>query len=253
MRTGVIAKKMGMTRIFTDDGTHESVTVLHMDNCQVVDVKTEETNGYNAIQLGVGAAKVKNVSKGMRGHYARAKVEPKKKLAEFRVSGDALLEVGSEISADHFIPGQPVDVVGTSIGKGFAGAMKRHNFAGLEASHGVSISHRSHGSTGNSQDPGRVFKGKKMAGHMGDKRITSQNLVVIQTDPERGLIMVRGSVPGSKGGYVLVSDAQKKAVPDGVPFPAALRGAPAAADEAPAEDVVDQTAGDDAAVEEKSE
>ena len=257
MRTGVIAKKMGMTRIFTDDGTHESVTVLQMDNCQVVDVKTEETNGYNAVQLGVGAAKVKNVSKGMRGHYARAKVEPKRKLVEFRVSGDALLEVGSEISADHFISGQPVDVVGTSIGKGFAGAMKRHNFAGLEASHGVSISHRSHGSTGNSQDPGRVFKGKKMAGHMGAKRITSQNLVVISTDPERGLIMVRGSVPGSKGGYVLVSDATKKAVPDGVPFPAALRGgapvADHAADQAPAEDAADQQAGDNAAVEDKSE
>ncbi len=253
MRTGVIAKKIGMTRIFTDDGTHESVTVLHMHNCQVVDVKTEESNGYNALQLGVGAAKVKNVSKGMRGHYARAKVEPKRKLAEFRVSGDALLEVGNEISADHFIPGQPVDVVGTSIGKGFAGAMKRHNFAGLEASHGVSISHRSHGSTGNSQDPGKVFKGKKMAGHMGDKRITSQNLVVISTDPERGLIMVRGSVPGSKGGYVLVSDAKKKAVPDGVPFPAALRGAEEAADQAPADDAVDDVAGDDAAVEEKSE
>jgi len=257
MRTGVIAKKMGMTRIFTDDGTHESVTVLHMDNCQVVDVKTEETNGYNAVQLGVGTAKVKNVSKGMRGHYARAKVEPKRKLAEFRVSGDALLEVGSEISADHFISGQPVDVVGTSIGKGFAGAMKRHNFAGLEASHGVSISHRSHGSTGNSQDPGRVFKGKKMAGHMGAKQITSQNLVVIATDPERGLIMVRGAVPGSKGGYVLVSDATKKAVPDGVPFPAALRGGDPVADEAteqaPAEDAVDQQAGDNAAVEDKSE
>lgn len=256
MRTGVIAKKMGMTRIFTDDGTHESVTVLQMDNCQVVDVMTEETNGYNAIQLGVGTAKVKNVSKGMRGHYAKAKVEPKRKLAEFRVSGDALLDVGSEITADHFIAGQPVDVVGTSIGKGFAGAMKRHNFAGLEASHGVSISHRSHGSTGNSQDPGRVFKGKKMAGHMGDKRITSQNLVVISTDPERGLIMVRGSVPGSKGGYVLVSDAIKKAVPEGVPFPAALRAGPAAedtADEAPAVDAAIEQAGDDAPVEEKSE
>ena len=252
MRTGVIAKKMGMTRVFTDDGIHESVTVLRMDNCQVVDVKTEESNGYNAVQLGVGAAKVKNVSKGMRGHFARAKVEPKRKLAEFRVSGDALLEVGSEISADHFIAGQPVDVVGTSIGKGFAGAMKRHNFAGLEASHGVSISHRSHGSTGNSQDPGRVFKGKKMAGHMGDKRITSQNLVVISTDPERGLILVRGSVPGSKGEYVLVYDAKKKPAPDGVPFPAALRGAPAA-DDAPAEETSDDQAGDDAAVEEKTE
>ena len=252
MRTGVIAKKMGMTRVFTDDGNHESVTVLRMDNCQVVDVKTEESNGYNAVQLGVGAAKVKNVSKGMRGHFARAKVEPKRKLAEFRVSGDALLKVGSEISADHFIAGQPVDVVGTSIGKGFAGAMKRHNFAGLEASHGVSISHRSHGSTGNSQDPGRVFKGKKMAGHMGDKRITSQNLVVISTDPERGLILVRGSVPGSKGGYVLVHDAKKKPAPDGVPFPAALRGAPAA-DDAPAEETSDDQAGDDAAVEEKTE
>jgi large subunit ribosomal protein L3 len=250
MRTGVIARKMGMTRVFTDDGTHESVTVLQLDNCQVVDVKTEDKHGYNALQLGVGKAKVKNVSKGMRGHFAKAKVEPKRKLAEFRVSGDALLEVGNEISADHFIAGQPVDVVGTSIGKGFAGAMKRHNFAGLEASHGVSISHRSHGSTGNSQDPGRVFKGKKMAGQMGNVRKTSQNLVVIQTDPERGLIMVRGSVPGSKGGYVLVSDATKMAVPDGVPFPAALRGAPAETPDAAAPEV----AVDDApAAEEKSE
>ncbi len=241
MRTGLIAQKMGMTRVFGDDGVHQSVTVLKVDNCEVVDVRTEEKHGYNAVQLGVGQAKVKNVSKGMRGHYAKAKVEPKRKLAEFRVSADGLLDVGSEITVDHFVSGQYVDVVGTSIGKGFAGAMKRHNFAGLEASHGVSISHRSHGSTGNSQDPGRVFKGKKMAGHLGNARITSQNLTVVATDGERGLILVQGSVPGSKGGYVLVSDATKRKAPDGLPFPAALRGsgeaeAPAAGEEAPAED-----------------
>ena len=223
MRTGLIAKKVGMTRVFTGDGQHVPVTVLQIDNCQVLDVRTDEKNGYNAIQLGWGAAKVKNVSKSMRGHFARAKVEPKRKVAEFRISSDAMLDVGAEITADHFVAGQHVDVVGTSIGKGFAGAMKRHNFAGLEASHGVSISHRSHGSTGNSQDPGRVWKGKKMAGHMGATRTTTQNLEVVSTDVERGLLMIRGAVPGSKGGFVLVSDALKLPLPDGVPFPAALR------------------------------
>jgi len=241
MRSGVIAQKMGMTRVFTETGDHVPVTVLKMDNCQVVGVRTEETDGYTAVQLGVGAAKVKRVSKPMRGHFAKAKVEPKRKLAEFRVSPDALLEVGAEITADHFVPGQKVDVVGTSIGKGFAGAMKRHNFGGLRASHGVSISHRSHGSTGNSQDPGRVWKGKKMAGHMGDERVTTQNLEVVQLDADRGLILVKGSVPGAKGGWVLISDAVKAKLPENLPFPGAVRmpaaeGATAeAAAEAPAE------------------
>jgi large subunit ribosomal protein L3 len=241
MRTGVIAQKVGMSRIFTEDGSNIPVTVLKLDNCQVVAVKTTESHGYNAVQLGAGAAKVKNVSKAMRGHFAKARVEPKRKVAEFRVAADALLDVGAEITADHFIAGQPVDVVGTSIGKGFAGAMKRHNFAGLEASHGVSISHRAHGSTGNSQDPGKVFKGKKMAGHMGNVRRTSQNLTVVSTDVERGLIMVDGSVPGSKGGYVMVSDAKKRAPPEGLPFPGAVRGAAGAPEpaEEPAPEVDD--------------
>jgi len=232
MRTGVIAQKVGMTRVFTGEGEHVPVTVLRIDNCQVVDVRTDEKHGYSAIQLGWGKAKVKNVTKPMRGHFARAKVEPKKKMAEFRVSADAVLDVGAEITADHFVPGQRVDVVGTSIGKGFAGGMKRHNFRGLEASHGVSISHRSHGSTGNNQDPGRVWKGKKMAGHMGDVRTTTQNLVVVSIDADRGLLLVKGAVPGAKGGFVLVSDAVKRPLPDGVPFPAAIRGAAAAAEPA---------------------
>ena len=223
MRSGVIARKLGMSRIFNEDGLNIPVTVLKLDNCQVVAVKTMESHGYNALQLGVGTAKVKNVSKAMRGHFAKARVEPKRKVAEFRVEADALLDVGAELTAEHFVTGQAVDVVGTSIGKGFAGAMKRHNFAGLEASHGVSISHRSHGSTGNSQDPGKVFKGKKMAGHMGNARRTSQNIIVVSTDVARGLIMVNGSVPGSKGGYVLVSDAKKGKLPDGLPFPGAVR------------------------------
>lgn len=240
MRSGVIAQKMGMTRVFTETGDHVPVTVLKMDNCQVVGVRTEETDGYTAVQLGVGAAKVKRVSKPMRGHFAKAKVEPKRKLAEFRVSPDALLEVGAEITADHFVAGQKVDVVGTSIGKGFAGAMKRHNFGGLRASHGVSISHRSHGSTGNSQDPGRVWKGKKMAGHLGDERVTTQNLEVVQLDADRGLILVKGSVPGAKGGWVLISDAVKTKMPENLPFPGAVRTPAAAAEaevaaEAPAE------------------
>jgi len=232
MRTGVIAQKVGMTRIFTGDGEHVPVTVLKIDNCQVLDVRTEEKHGYSALQLGWGTAKVKNVSKPQRGQFAKAKIEPKRKVVEFRVTPDAVVEVGSEITADHFIPGQRVDVVGTSIGKGFAGAMKRHNFRGLEASHGVSVSHRSHGSTGNNQDPGRVWKGKKMAGHLGDERVTTQNLEVVSTDADRGLLLVKGSVPGAKGGFVLVSDAVKLPPPDGVPFPAGLRGAAAPAAEA---------------------
>ena len=225
MRSGVIAQKLGMTRVFKDDGRHVPVTVLKMDGCQVVAKRTTDANGYNAVQLGCGTAKVKNVSRPMRGHFAVAKVEPKRKLAEFRVSEDALLDVGSELTADHFLVGQYVDVSGTSIGKGFAGAMKRHNFGGLRASHGVSISHRSHGSTGQCQDPGRVFKGKKMAGHMGAASVTTQNLEVVATDVDRGLLLIKGAVPGSKGGWVLVRDAVKKALPEEVPFPAALRGA----------------------------
>jgi large subunit ribosomal protein L3 len=224
MRTGLIGQKLGMTRVFTADGQHVPVTVLKVDNLQVVDVRTKEANGYNAVQLGWGTAKPKNVSKSMRGHFAKAKVEPKRKVAEFRVSDDAMLTVGVEISADHFVAGQRVDVIGTSIGKGFAGAMKRHNFAGLEASHGISVSHRSHGSTGNSQDPGRVWKGKKMAGHMGDVRTTTQNLEVVSTDADRGLVLIKGAVPGSKGGYVYISDAIKLAQPDDLPFPAAIVG-----------------------------
>ena len=223
MRSGVILQKMGMTRIFTDGGENIPVTVLKLNNCQVVSHKTKEKNGYVALQLGAGKAKVKNVTRAMRGHFAVAKVEPKRRLAEFTVSEDNMIDVGAELTADHFIEGQFVDVCGTSIGKGFAGAMKRHNFKGLRATHGVSISHRSHGSTGQCQDPGKVFKGKKMAGHMGATRVTTQNLKVIRTDVERGLIMVRGAVPGSKGGWVFMSDAVKKALPEGVPLPGAFR------------------------------
>lgn len=224
MRTGLIAQKMGMTRLFTEEGEHVPVTVLKVDSCQVVAVRTDERDGYTALQLGVGKAKVKNVTKPMRGHFAKAKVEPKRKLVEFRVSADALVDVGAELGADHFVAGQFVDVTGTSIGKGFAGVMKRHNFGGLRASHGVSVSHRSHGSTGQRQDPGKVFKGKKMAGHLGDHRVTTLNLKVVATDADRGLIMIRGAVPGAEGGYVLVRDAVKRAAPEGLPFPAALRG-----------------------------
>jgi large subunit ribosomal protein L3 len=223
MRTGLIAQKMGMTRIFADDGSHVPVTVLKVDTCQVVDVRTEDKHGYNAVQLGVGRAKVKNVSKAERGSFARAKVEPKARLAEFRVSKDALLEVGAELSVNHFVPGQFVDVVGTTIGKGFAGAMKRWNFGGLRATHGVSVSHRSHGSTGNRQDPGRTFPGKKMAGHLGVERVTTQNLTVVSTDEAEGLLLIKGAVPGHDGSYVLVSDAVKRKAPKGLPFPAALK------------------------------
>src|SRR5918911_3336574 len=204
MRTGLIAQKLGMTRVFTDEGNHVPVTVLRVDNCQVVAQRTQERDGYTALQLGVGAAKTKNVTKPQRGHFAKAKVEPKARLAEFRVSPDAVLEVGAEITAAHFLPGQFVDVVGTSIGKGFAGGMKRHNFRGLRASHGVSISHRSLGSTGQRQSPGKTFKNKKMAGHLGAERVTTQSLQVIAADAETGILMIKGSVPGSPGGFVLV-------------------------------------------------
>ena len=223
MRSGVLAKKLGMTRLFMDDGRQVPVTVLLMENVQVVAQRTGERDGYTAVQLGAGAAKAKRTGQAMRGHFASAQVEPKRKLAEFRVSPDNLIEVGEEITANHYFAGQYVDIAGTSIGKGFAGAMKRHNFGGLRASHGVSISHRSHGSTGQCQDPGRVFKGKKMAGHMGAVRVTTQNLEVVRTDVDRGLIMVKGAVPGSKGGWVTIKDAAKKPVPDGVILPAALR------------------------------
>lgn len=222
MRTGLLAKKLGMTRLFKDDGTHVPVTVLHLDQVQVVAARTLETDGYTAVQIGWGKAKVKNVTQPNRGHYAKAKVEPKKKLMEFRVAPDALLEPGATLSAAHFIVGQIVDVCGISQGKGFQGGMKRWNFAGLEASHGVSVSHRSLGSTGNRQDPGKTFKNKKMAGHMGVDRITTLNLEVAAVDVERGLLMIKGAVPGSKGGYVRVRDAIKKPRPANVPYPAAL-------------------------------
>ncbi|WP_339108088.1 50S ribosomal protein L3 [Thioclava sp. GXIMD4216] len=235
MRTGVIAKKLGMTRLFLEDGKQVPVTVLQLDNLQVVAQRTTDRDGYVAVQLGAGDAKAKRVSAAERGHFAKASVAPKRKVAEFRVSEENLIEVGSEIAANHYNEGQFVDIAGTSIGKGFAGAMKRHNFGGLRASHGVSISHRSHGSTGQCQDPGKVFKGKKMAGHLGAVRVTTQNLQVVRTDAERGLILVKGSVPGSKGGWVTIKDAVKKPLPENVPMPAALKGAAAPAEEAPAE------------------
>ena len=229
MRTGLLAKKLGMTRIFKDDGTHVPVTVLHLDQLQVVAAMTQEKDGYTAVQLGLGKAKVKNVTQPMRGHFAKAKVEPKKKLVEFRVAPDALLEPGATLSAAHFAVGQKVDVCGTSKGKGFAGGMKRWNYAGLEASHGVSASHRSLGSTGNRQDPGKTFKNKKMEGHLGVERITTLNLEVAGIDADKGLLMSRGAIPGGKNGYVLVRDAVKKARPADAPYPAALLEAPAVA------------------------
>ncbi len=236
MRSGIIAKKVGMTRLFMEDGKQIPVTVLQLENLQVVAQRTADQHGYSAVQLGCGSVKAKRVSKAMRGHFAVAKVEPKRKVAEFRVAPENLIDVGAEITADHYAEGQFVDVSGTSIGKGFAGGMKRHNFGGLRASHGVSISHRSHGSTGQCQNPGKVFKGKKMAGHMGAVRVTTQNLQVVKTDADRGLVFIKGAVPGSKGGWVTVKDAVKKPLPEGVPTPAAIRAteAPAAA-EAPAE------------------
>jgi large subunit ribosomal protein L3 len=242
MRTGLIARKEGMSRIFDADGRHIPVTVLKVDGCQVISVCTDEKDGYVAVQLGAGKAKVKRTSKQNRGHFAKAKVEPKKKLAEFRVSNENILEVGAELGANHFIAGQFVDVTGTSIGKGFAGAMKRHNFGGLRATHGVSVSHRSHGSTGQCQFPGRVFKGKKMAGHMGAERVTTQNLEIVAIDIEDNLILVKGAVPGPKQGWILIKDAVKKPAPLGVPLPAGFRVDPKAVaqndapvEEAPAE------------------
>jgi large subunit ribosomal protein L3 len=223
MRSGVLAQKVGMTRIFTDTGEHVPVTVLKLDNLQVLSHRTVEKNGYTAVQLGAGTRKPSRLTKADRGNFAKAEVEPKRKLVEFRVSPENLIEVGAEITADHFVPGQFVDVTGTNQGKGFQGAMKRWNFGGLRATHGVSVTHRAHGSTGQRQDPGKVFKGKKMAGHMGDERITTQNLVVAKIDVARGLVMVRGAVPGSKGGWVLVRDAVKKAAPANLPKPGAFK------------------------------
>ena len=235
MRSGVIAQKVGMTRIFTDAGEHIPVTVLKLDNCQVVAHRTIEKNGYVAVQLGSGQAKVKNVSKAERGHFAVAKVEPKRKVVEFRVSNDALIPVGAELTADHFVVGQFVDVSGTTTGKGFAGGMKRWNFGGLRATHGVSISHRSIGSTGGRQDPGKTFKNKKMPGHLGAERVTTQNLRVVQTDAERGLILVEGAVPGVAGGWIHVRDAVKRALPKDAPLPGKFKvSGEGKADEAPA-------------------
>ena len=219
MRTGILAQKLGMTRVFDLDGSHVPVSVLRVQDCEVVAARRPDKDGYAAVQLGIGRAKAKNVSKPMRGHFAKAKVTPKARLAEFRVSEDALLEPGTALTVGHFVVGQYVDVCGTSIGKGFAGAMKRWGFKGLRASHGVSVSHRSHGSTGNRQDPGKVFKGKKMAGHMGDRRVTVQNLEVAGIDRERGLILVKGAVPGAKNGYVRVRDAVKRGLPADAPYP----------------------------------
>ena len=253
MRTGLIAQKLGMSAVFGEDGRHIPVTVLKVDNCQVVANRTTEKDGYNAVQIGVGAAKVKNVTKAQRGHFAKAKVEPKRKLAEFRVSEGAMIDVGAELTVDHFVNGQFVDAIGTSKGKGFAGGMKRHGFAGLRASHGVSVSHRALGSTGQCQDPGKVFKGKKMAGQLGDVQVTKQNLEVVSTDVDRGLVLIKGAVPGSKGGYVLIRDAIKKALPEEAPLPGAIRGGAAAA-ETPAEDEVpEEEVAENTSVEEASE
>jgi len=232
MRTGLIAQKLGMSRVFSADGKHVPVTVLKVDQCQVVAVQTQEKNGYTAVQLGAGTRKAKNVSKGERGHFAKAKVEPKAKVAEFRVSEDALLEVGAELCASHFILNQFVDVTGITLGKGYQGVMKRWNFGGLRATHGVSVSHRSAGSTGQRQSPGRVFKNKKMAGHMGNVQRTVQNLRIVEIHPEQGLIVVEGAVPGHKGSWLTIKDAAKKPLPKDVPTPAGLKGKGASAEAA---------------------
>src|ERR1700722_19678940 len=240
MRTGVIAKKLGMTRLFDEAGTHTPVTVLSLEGCQVVAQRTEERDGYVALQLGAGAKKAKNTSKAERGHFAKALVEPKRHVAEFRVSEDNLIDVGAEFTADHFLPGQKVDVVGVTVGKGFAGAIKRWNFGGMRATHGVSVSHRAHGSTGQRQDPGKVFKGKKMAGHMGQELVTTLNLTIFRVDVERGLILIKGAVPGTEGTFVKIRDAVKKAPPKGLPTPGAIKqtaSAVAPATEAPAAEV----------------
>jgi large subunit ribosomal protein L3 len=239
MRTGVIAKKLGMTRLFQDDGRHVPVTVLALEGVQVVSVREEGRDGYTAVQLGAGSAKSKNVSKPQRGHFGKAEVEPKAVVHEFRVDADGLLEVGAEISADHYVAGQFVDIQGKTQGKGFQGGMKRWGFGGLRATHGVSVSHRSLGSTGQRQDPGKVFKNKKMAGHMGDKYRTQQNLEIVGTDVERGLIFVKGSVPGSKGGWLFVKDSVKVARHADAPFPAGIKQVANNNDTAPAETPAD--------------
>lgn len=238
-RTGLIGRKLGMTRLFGEGGQHIPVTVVDVAGNVVVAQKSQERDGYVAVQLGYGAAKPKNVSQPERGHFAKAEVEPKRRLKEFRVSDDAVVDVGAELTADHFVAGQLVDVVGDTIGKGFAGAMKRHGFAGLRASHGVSISHRSHGSTGNSQDPGKVWKGKKMAGQMGAKRRTAQHLEVVRVDADRGLLLLKGAVPGSAGGFLYISDAIRRPMPDGAPMPAAIKAANESQPEAPAAEQAD--------------
>ncbi len=234
MRTGVIAKKLGMTRFFDEAGADVAVTVLSLDGCQVTAQRTKDKDGYTALQLGAGEAKVKNTSKAMRGHFAKALVEPKRRLVEFRVSDDNLLPVGAELTADHFVAGQSVDVTGISIGKGFQGGIKRWHFGGLRATHGVSVSHRSLGSTGQRQDPGRTFRGKKMAGHMGQDAVTTLNLTVFRVDAERGLIILKGAVPGAEGGYVKIRDAAKRAAPANLPKPGAYKGAAAEAAAQPA-------------------
>ncbi|HEV2083336.1 MAG TPA: 50S ribosomal protein L3 [Brevundimonas sp.] len=243
MRTGVIAKKLGMTRVFAEDGAHVPVTVLQLDGCQVVGQRTQERDGYVALQLGAGTKKAKNTNKAQRETFAKAEVEPKAYVTEFRVDADGLLDVGAEFTADHFVVGQKVDVQAPTVGKGFAGAMKRWNFGGLRATHGVSVSHRSHGSTGNRQDPGRTFPGKKMAGHLGQEIVSIQNLTVVRIDSERGLILVKGAVPGHDGTYVKVRDAIKKARPADAPFPGGIKSksAPAAAEQ-PAETPAEETA-----------
>src|SRR5581483_8566155 len=245
MRTGVIARKLGMTRLFDEEGSHVPVTVLSLDGCQVTAQRTKDKDGYVALQLGAGAKKPKNTSKAERGHFAKALVEPKRQVAEFRVSEDNLIDVGAEILADHFVAGQKVDVSGVTVGKGFAGAMKRWNFRGLRATHGVSVSHRSHGSTGNRQDPGKVFKNKKMAGHMGQDNVTTLNLTVFRVDVERGLILLKGAVPGTEGGWVKIRDAIKLPAPAGVPTPGAIKQtatAPDATGQEPAEAAAEDAA-----------
>src|SRR5260221_9459496 len=240
MQTGVIAKKLGMTRLFDEAGSHVPVTVLSLEGCQVTAQRTKDKDGYVALQLGAGSKKAKNTTKAERGHFAKGLVEPKRHVAEFRVTEDALIDVGAEFTADHFVAGQKVDVSGVTVGKGFQGAMKRWNFGGMRATHGVSVSHRAHGSTGQRQDPGKVFKGKKMAGHMGQDNVTTLNLTVFRVDVERGLILIKGAVPGTEGGFVKIRDAIKKAPPQGLPTPGAIKqsaSAPAPAQEAPAAEV----------------
>ena len=222
MRCGVMARKLGMSRVFNDKGEHIPVTVLRLEDVEVLSTKSMEKDGYLAVQLGFNNKKLKNIKKPLKGFFAKAKSEPKEKVIEFRVSEDALLNIGDKIGVNHYIPGQKIDVMGISQGKGFAGSMKRHNFGGMQATHGVSISHRAHGSTGNSQDPGRTWKGKKMAGQYGNVRVTTQNLTVVKLMKEENLILVEGSVPGSKNGIVTLTDAVKYNLPKEVPFPAGL-------------------------------